>query len=301
MSKNSNMKIFFVIAAFLLSADTALAQDYRPLAPIPQLVERSGNASVGSFLGELVPLIIGIAGALAVIRIIIGGVQYMTTDSWGGKGSAKETIKGAVVGLILAMSAYTILYTINPKLVDINIVPEKLNRGGGPLNADGLNETEKDAEELGCANCEEIPRSEMSVSLRACEQNTCYAQDRVIDALEKLLNTKNESDRVVNWQVTRAFPSSQSEFTCFKPNVQTNITEGFCVEVALPNPTEQNLKAFLQKAQGLGLGFFNSYIVPTEARRTTIRNIAGLSNEIKNKITVVPSSTEHARIGEFKK
>ena len=78
-------------------------------------------------------LIIAIAGGLAVLKIIYGGIQYMSTDAFGAKNEAKDTIKNAIWGLLLAISAWLILYTVNPNLVEINLdIPRQgINPDGG--------------------------------------------------------------------------------------------------------------------------------------------------------------------------
>ena len=70
-----------------------------------------------SYIGSMFDLLIAVAVVLAVVMIIIGGFEYMTTDAWGKKDDGKKKIKDAFWGLALALAAYLILYTINPCLV----------------------------------------------------------------------------------------------------------------------------------------------------------------------------------------
>ncbi len=81
------------------------------------------------YIKTIFKIIMGIIGILAVIMIILGGVQYMSTDAVSGKEGGKETVTRAVGGLILALGAYLILNTINPHLLDINfssVVPQNI-------------------------------------------------------------------------------------------------------------------------------------------------------------------------------
>ncbi|MBI2065750.1 MAG: TrbC/VirB2 family protein [Candidatus Zambryskibacteria bacterium] len=128
-SRIRNRKLVLVILAscFLLLASTpALAQtltDYELLAPIPlsgldQPLDTTTKA--GPYIAGIFTLIIAIAGGLAVLRIIFGGIKYMSTDAFGEKSEAKNIIETAIWGLLLAMSAWLILYTINPKLVNFD-------------------------------------------------------------------------------------------------------------------------------------------------------------------------------------
>jgi len=105
------------------------------LAPLEGVSDTTGRVNLNTYIPAMFKLAIGIAGALAVLRIIIGGIKYMTTDAFGEKGDAKDTIRDAIVGLLLAISAYTILFTINPKLVQFDFSIEGL-RVGPPIGTE---------------------------------------------------------------------------------------------------------------------------------------------------------------------
>ena len=50
--------------------------------------------------------------------IVIGGIQYVTAYGNPGKlEDAKNRINQALIGLLLAVGAWLILYTINPDLI----------------------------------------------------------------------------------------------------------------------------------------------------------------------------------------
>lgn len=85
---------------------------------------------------------ISIAAVVAGIMILIGGLQYLTAGDSGRVGEAKERITNAVLGLLLALSTYLILQTINPKtttlkaiqIVQIKSVPFEFAEGGDTEN-----------------------------------------------------------------------------------------------------------------------------------------------------------------------
>ncbi|MDP3763902.1 MAG: pilin [bacterium] len=114
------------------------ATEYKLLAPLPNYVPDVTTA--GPYIEGIFILIIAIATGLAVIKIIFGGIKYMSTDAFGGKSEAKGTIENAIWGLLLAISAWLILYTVNPNLVKFNLkipvqkISEKPPAGGGGLN-----------------------------------------------------------------------------------------------------------------------------------------------------------------------
>ena len=129
-------KIFFILffAALLvgLTPDTILAQepgtDYVLLQPIP--LQGGGDTTEitnpGQYIEGVFMLIIGIAGVLAVIMIIVGGIQYMSTDAISGKSEAKTKIQNAIFGLLLALGAWIILYSINERLVTFDLTLERV-------------------------------------------------------------------------------------------------------------------------------------------------------------------------------
>lgn len=95
---------------------------YVSLAPIQGYTEQN-NPDLSSYLRNIFKLGIALATGLAVVMIVIGGIQYLSTDAVGEKAEGKERIKAALWGLILALASYMILNTINPALLntDLNI------------------------------------------------------------------------------------------------------------------------------------------------------------------------------------
>ncbi len=78
----------------------------------------AGTNPLGAFLSQAFQFGLAIAAALAVIMIVWGGVEIMTTDSWTGKSSGKQKIQDAIWGLLLALVSWLILYTINPDILN---------------------------------------------------------------------------------------------------------------------------------------------------------------------------------------
>lgn len=91
-------------------------KDYQLLAPIGELKEIDTD-NIGKYFNTIFLIAIGLAGALAVIMIIIAGVQWMGTDSVFGKTEAKKQITNAVLGLLIALGSYALLNTIDPALL----------------------------------------------------------------------------------------------------------------------------------------------------------------------------------------
>ncbi len=65
----------------------------------------------------MIKVLIGIAAVLAMIMIVAGGIQYMTSGLVSSKEAGKHRITNAIIGLLIALGAYIILFTINPNLL----------------------------------------------------------------------------------------------------------------------------------------------------------------------------------------
>lgn len=96
-------------------------------------LENTSNSPVFSRFyesGDLTGLInaaflfaISAGGILAVLQIARGGFIYMgSADMWGEKAQAKGIIRDAIVGLLLLLSVYIILFQINPDIVSLKVL-----------------------------------------------------------------------------------------------------------------------------------------------------------------------------------
>ncbi len=124
--------IFF--APSITLAVSAGDAPYIPLAPIPGTVQDGCDFTSTSaeckttfmtYLNGAYKTAIGVAGMLAVVMIIWWGFQYVITASEGGKTNSREGITNAIVGLLLTLGSWLIVYTINPKLVQLDFKMEK--------------------------------------------------------------------------------------------------------------------------------------------------------------------------------
>ncbi|MBY0328471.1 pilin, partial [Patescibacteria group bacterium] len=119
-------------------------RSYRLLAPFPGFTlfldpdlcaeqAAAGNTGqlcdINDILNLAFKILIGAAAVLLVLRIMFEGYKYITTDIPGLKTSAKSHITEAVLGLLLALSSFLILNTINPKIVENSIDAGRLEIG----------------------------------------------------------------------------------------------------------------------------------------------------------------------------
>jgi hypothetical protein len=78
-------------------------------------------ATLADYLAAAFKLGIGIAAVLAVLMIMIGGFRYIMAAGGSGISGAKDMIKHAVIGLLLTVSAYTLLQTVNPDITTLKL------------------------------------------------------------------------------------------------------------------------------------------------------------------------------------
>ena len=77
----------------------------------------TGLQDIVKLLVNLVHIALALAGLLAVVFIIIGGIKYITSaGSPEGTKSAKNTLTGAIAGLVVALLAYVVVSFIVDKL-----------------------------------------------------------------------------------------------------------------------------------------------------------------------------------------
>ncbi len=109
-----------VIAVLFLSwffmVNIVYASGYVPLEALPGV--SSSGTNLSQYLSALFNIGVGLAGVLAVLMIVVGGVQFIAgASNPSTRGEAKKKITNAIFGLILASSSWLILYTINPNLL----------------------------------------------------------------------------------------------------------------------------------------------------------------------------------------
>lgn len=101
--------------------------NYQLLVPLPDAtgelknINVSGNNALGQYLNTIIRLIIGLAAVLAVVKIVIAGIQYITSELPGVKGEAKGSIMNAIIGLLVALGAWVIINTVNPAALNTNV------------------------------------------------------------------------------------------------------------------------------------------------------------------------------------
>ncbi len=297
MKKTKNIIVAFIILTVFIGTNSfSFAQGYTPLTPIPGTttgncaVDSSGNlidpdsckVPITDYIPNIFTLLIGLAGVLAVLMIVIGGVQYLSTDAIGGKSEAKEKITNAILGLLLAIGAYIILYTINPNALTFNLTgvtyqaPPGVKPPAQPVTdtCPGYNGPQP----CSCPTCISIKNNKNSQGFGV---TVSAVNDGAVPGLANSLlqlNEKLTSCSAVQgtcspvygftWRVTEAYKPS-------RPHQSSCHYNGTCVDANIywnGNPSinqrAQYIKRFLQEASASGLRAV--YEVATDAERNAL-------------------------------
>lgn len=110
------------IAIFIPTAIFAQNDNYVLLTKLPGLAESLPQDNIlGKYVPAVFKILIGLSAVFAVLMIVIGGFQYMSTDAIQGKTAGRDRIKNAIYGLVLVIAAWLILNEINPNLLKFNL------------------------------------------------------------------------------------------------------------------------------------------------------------------------------------
>jgi hypothetical protein len=261
--------LLFIVPCLLFThGNSVIAQEtqlteYQLLAPIP--LGPSGETektTATEFIPGLFRLVIMLATGLAVLMIIWGGIQYMSTDAWSEKNDAKGTIWNAIMGLFLALGSWLIINTINPGLLNFNLNIERFDI---PPNTNLTAEEAPAATPVAgsCAGCGliTVPHKPAPAGCKApgpCTiQMDLNAKLVALHKLQKLL-------------VTESYPPTVTHRNTCHLN-------GSCVDATIAAANEANIKKFIENASSVGLDA--QFETTTEKRASDIRKATGLSSQ----------------------
>ncbi|MFA6269662.1 MAG: pilin [Candidatus Paceibacterota bacterium] len=316
-----------ILTIFLLPSTLVFAAegDYQVLAPLPGVADNVGDTTtLEKYVPAIFKLAIGLSTVAAVLMIVIGGFEYMTTDAIQGKSAGKERIKNAVFGLILVIGAWLILFTINPNLININLdigsVTTTAPPGGGgelaPPTGGGMNSGSVVlAAQTTCPSCTYSapssaytntttplrPEDLAKFSCQSCSPlegiptngNTNVNVDPSIKDNILALNEGLKAQDV-SWKLNEAFPPTVHHAASCSYN-------GTCIDAGLSNTTTDNIKRFIETANNNGLKV--QYEVKTENEAKTIRDAlkaAGVTGDL-NQIVIPVSYINNPHFSVYKK
>lgn len=128
----------FGIHAEQTTPPTNMGTGYTLLAPLPCPPDgadceggqfktfKFNSSALSGYLNIMIKIIIGIAGVLAVLMIVIGGIEYMGSELISSKEAGKDRIQNALLGLLIALGAWALLNTINGNLLNSDVKIENI-------------------------------------------------------------------------------------------------------------------------------------------------------------------------------
>ena len=83
----------------------------------PDGIAPTGTTTIGEGITKIIKLLMTLIGMLSIVFIIVGGIQMtLSTGNAAHVKSARETVIYAVVGLVVAISAYALVSFITGRL-----------------------------------------------------------------------------------------------------------------------------------------------------------------------------------------
>jgi hypothetical protein len=137
---------------------------------------------ISDLLTGIYQYLIGLSITAAIVMVMIGGVQYVVAGAASSQvQKAKERMMNATIGLVLMLSVYVILYTVNPQLtimqpVGLQMISERAVEGT-------VQEATRQYEEMG--------GKELSQQFNKCNADQFFNPDwpdRLVDAVNNASN-----------------------------------------------------------------------------------------------------------------
>lgn len=115
-----NITIFTLTIIIFLSFSVCFAEESSNYTLIEDLPGVGDTPTLSEYISGAIKIGIILAAILAVVMIVVAGFMYITAGgNTGTVEKAKSYIWNAIIGLLIAVSYYLILNTINPNLLNI--------------------------------------------------------------------------------------------------------------------------------------------------------------------------------------
>ncbi|MFA6536416.1 MAG: hypothetical protein WC250_03590 [Candidatus Paceibacterota bacterium] len=244
MSKNLRQTFLIIYVVFLFSSSVITAQaaepvNYIPLEPsfLGLPTGSTGGITFGEYLTRFFSTVIGLAIILAVLMIVWGGFQYLSTDAITDKQEGKEKWTQAIYGLVLVLASYLILQTINKQIITIpNTILNPGNITSHRVEPIGSDAAMNEADRLANA------QANRQISDINAKIEVAQTEEEAIDLLNQAEQVKQTR---LDEQKTAHIADTQSFFATEFPKLQENFSNG------LKNQVATNRVAILEKLKEL--------------------------------------------------
>lgn len=213
--KTNRKKTFFLLSGiFLLLPFSILAFSYTPMEKIPGY---SGSNDFPQYLLGLYNFGIAAIGIAALLMIMLGGYMYIAS---AGNNSQMEKAKGvitdALIGVVMALTAWLILYEINPELTKVSIIQGTLPGGSssGGNNGGGGSGNGGSSGGPGNGTCTPVATGDCSVESL---QGTCLASNA--QTFSAICNRESHGDPTIGSGVDKCKDGNSWSMGLFQINM----------------------------------------------------------------------------------
>jgi hypothetical protein len=247
-----------ILFFFVVSISLAQTKEYTPLQPLPGIEASSeGTVALEKYLPGVFNLAIGVSAVLAFIVITWGGITYATSDALSGKSEGRKHIENGIYGLLLVIGAWVILYTINPQILNFNLILPKSSitepSASGGTSGSGT----------GCqGNCPySYTNNGATISYKDCS-GCAPANSFGLDIKTKVINgtaaqlNSELGNSLKNIQSSLGSGNSFTVTETWPPTVNHRAQgqyDGTSVDIRLNNLTIANINSFIATAKANGL------------------------------------------------
>lgn len=172
---------------------------YRPLAPLPGTTQ----TELVPYLISLIRLLIGIAGVIGVGKLVLCGFELVTAPGESKKSEAKECVWKVVLGLLIAISGYVLLESINPDLNTLRFAPPLTGTVPTATGTPAGTPTPQ-GQPTACTDCVNL-----TVPAKTAAQNGCRMPGpcQISSAVNRKLEILN--GLLSGWWVTESYPPTR--------------------------------------------------------------------------------------------
>jgi hypothetical protein len=259
-----NMKKILIIACllgitvafpFLALAQTQISLSV-PCGSTTPCYPVTTSTAPGYLIANLYQFALLIGGLLAFGAIVYGGIKYFTSaGNPSAQSEGKEWIWSALLGLLLLVCAYLILYTINPNLTHLDLPTLQQTNISTPTQAPGGG-TIAGPGGTGCAGgqCQTLPNCTPIPG-----KVNCGGAPEMVNTLD-CIQSKDP-----NFSVSEGYPpTGQHQSQCHN--------NGCCVDTTVPGGDCNAVNSLISAAQQCGATVANEY---TQCQGTRYRNTSG--------------------------
>src|SRR3989338_9953224 len=122
------LTLILVAPIFVMAADAPLFKELANYDKSPQFKKAYSANSLPQYFNAIFRIALTIGGIIAVLRLVYAGFIYMrSTDNTETLKKARTIISDVIIGTLVLLGIYLILYQINPCMLNLDI----LNGGKG--------------------------------------------------------------------------------------------------------------------------------------------------------------------------